>query len=183
VNIIIGVKKQDNLEAAGEYIKAEFQNEIFYKNSKYETYWENYSKKNTEVIENLTNNFGFSDITKTNLSQQCWIDIDRAIDLEHENLVRRHTKTFSEKFSTVELSLDGMLSGKSDSSPSELSGSGDGAGDPLIMKKDIQGISHMFDYGRYLFLSSAGQTVSNLQGIWGDGNGCIYVFIDMHIYV
>lgn len=94
------MKKQDNLEAAGEYIKAEFQNEIFYKNSKYKTYWENYSKKNIEKTENL----------KTNLSQQCWIDIDRAIDLEYENLLKNHTKRFSEKFSTVELSLDGMLS-------------------------------------------------------------------------
>lgn len=187
MTIIVAVKKQDNLEAAGEYVKAEFQNEFFYQNSNLKKYYVNYLKKNTEKIENLAKNFGVSNITKSDLSKQCWNDIDRAVDLRYENLLRNHTKSFSEKFSAVELSLDGMLSGKSlsgklDSSPSDLSGNG-GGGDPMTMKNHIQGISHMFDYGRYLFLSSAGQTVSNLQGLWGDGNGCLYVFIDMRIYI
>jgi hypothetical protein len=102
VNIIIGVQKQDNLEAAGDYIKSEFSNEIFYKNSKiYKNYYKNYSKKYNEKDENLYNSFGFSNIIKDNLSKKCWNEVDRAVDLEYENLILRHAKSFSEKFSEV----------------------------------------------------------------------------------
>jgi hypothetical protein len=69
----------------------------------------------------------------------------------------------------VELSLDGKWMSSSElDSPLEL-----------FVKKDVQRVSHMFDYGRYLFLSSASQAVSNLQGLWGDGKGCMYLCTNM----
>ena len=88
--------------------------------------------------------------------------LDAAVDLGYEKLFKQHTADFSELFNRVRLDLG--KSGREDLPTDER----------LVLfnkdKADISLYTLLFDFGRYLAISSArGESqIANLQGIWND---------------
>lgn len=106
----------------------------------------------------------------TKLKNDCWSKLTPAVALGVLILRKRHEEDFSKIMKTTQLEIE-MNDGKQNFE-----------------------LTQMFQHARYLHLSSARHSVSNLQGLWADGpnaawNGFflfisyIYIYIVLSIYI
>ena len=91
------------------------------------------------------------DVIAKKLQIECWNKLSPAVALGISELRSRHVADFSKQMSLTQLDI------KSPPQPTNRTST------------DTLTISRMYQYARYLHLSSARHSVSNLQGLWADG--------------
>ena len=91
LDVITATEKQDNLEVAYETFQQNF--DITKAQNPYESY-----NKNNNIKYDI-----FSTNIKEKLAKNCWEKIDKAINFGEEELLKRHTESFSTKMSRVSL--------------------------------------------------------------------------------
>jgi alpha-L-fucosidase 2 len=130
------------------------------------------------ILVAVATTFGGKDPEK-----DCKTRIDTAAALSYEELLRAHCEDFTKLFSRVELSLgngtdNSMQAECSYSTESLLASAKAGQNDPAFT-------ALMFQYGRYLLISSSRENSplpTHLQGVWNDSVACrIGWTCDMHL--
>lgn len=157
----------------------------------------NYASEILIVLSILMRSDSFSTIDE--MKNRCNEKVTQAASLGFENLISRHTEIFSSKMDSLDLTFNSL--NISNTCPlgelrNRLKSFGVGCAevnvdmDSTISYKssiesvDLQLLMQSFQYGRYLFRSSASHSVSNLQGLWADGptsawNGDYHMNINM----
>ena len=114
----------------------------------------------TIIVSAATNFVNYHDVSG-NAAQRNAIYINKVKDIPYALLEKRHVETYQKQFDTVKLSLptDANALLPTDQRLDQFNGS-----------KDMAMVALMFNYGRYLLISSSqpGGQAANLQGVWND---------------
>lgn len=114
----------------------------------------------TIIVSAATNFVNYHDVSG-NAAQRNASYINKVSDLSFAQLEKRHVEAYQKQFNTVKLSLptDANAQLPTDQRLDQFTGS-----------KDMAMVALMFNYGRYLLISSSqpGGQAANLQGVWND---------------
>ena len=114
----------------------------------------------TIIVSAATNFVNYHDVSG-NVAQRNAQYINKVKDMAYAQLEKRHVEAYQKQFSTVKLSLptDANAQLPTDQRLDQFNGS-----------KDMAMVALMFNYGRYLLISSSqpGGQAANLQGVWND---------------
>ena len=114
----------------------------------------------TIIVSAATNFVNYHDVSG-NAAQRNASYINKVSDLSFAQLEKRHVEAYQKQFNTVKLSLptDANAQLPTDQRLDQFPGS-----------KDMAMVALMFNYGRYLLISSSqpGGQAANLQGVWND---------------
>ena len=114
----------------------------------------------TIIVSAATNFVNYHDVSG-NAAQRNASYINKVSDLSFAQLEKRHVEAYKKQFNTVKLSLptDANAQLPTDQRLDQFTGS-----------KDMAMVALMFNYGRYLLISSSqpGGQAANLQGVWND---------------
>ena len=114
----------------------------------------------TIIVSAATNFVNYHDVSG-NAAQRNASYINKVSDLSFDQLEKRHVEAYQKQFNTVKLSLptDANAQLPTDQRLDQFTGS-----------KDMAMVALMFNYGRYLLISSSqpGGQAANLQGVWND---------------
>ena len=114
----------------------------------------------TIIVSAATNFVNYHDVSG-NAAQRNASYINKVSDLSFAQLEKRHVEAYQKQFNTVKLSLPTDANAKlpTDQRLDQFTGS-----------KDMAMVALMFNYGRYLLISSSqpGGQAANLQGVWND---------------
>ena len=114
----------------------------------------------TIIVSAATNFVNYHDVSG-NAAQRNASYINKVSDLSFAQLEKRHVEAYQKQFNTVKLSLptDANAQLPTDQRLDKFTGS-----------KDMAMVALMFNYGRYLLISSSqpGGQAANLQGVWND---------------
>ena len=114
----------------------------------------------TIIVSAATNFVNYHDVSG-NASLRNANYINKVKDWSYRQLEERHVKAYQQQFNTVKLSLptDGNAQLPTDKRLAQFGGS-----------KDMAMVALMFNYGRYLLISSSqpGGQAANLQGVWNN---------------
>ena len=107
-----------------------------------------------------TNFVNYHDVSG-NAAQRNADYINKVRKMDYAQLEKRHVETYQKQFDTVKLSLPTGANAQlpTDQRLDQFNGS-----------KDMAMVALMFNYGRYLLISSSqpGGQAANLQGVWND---------------
>ena len=114
----------------------------------------------TIIVSAATNFVNYHDVSG-NAAQRNASYINKVSDLSFAQLEKRHVEAYQKQFNTVKLSLptDANAQLPTDQRLDKFTGS-----------KDMAMVALMFNYGRYLLISSSqpGGQAANLQGVWNN---------------
>lgn len=114
----------------------------------------------TIIVSAATNFVNYHDVSG-NAAQRNASYINKVNDMNFAQLEKRHVEAYQKQFNTVKLSLptDANAQLPTDQRLDKFTGS-----------KDMAMVALMFNYGRYLLISSSqpGGQAANLQGVWND---------------
>ena len=114
----------------------------------------------TIIVSAATNFVNYHDVSG-NAAQRNASYINKVSDLSFAQLEKRHVEAYQKQFNTVKLCLptDANAQLPTDQRLDKFTGS-----------KDMAMVALMFNYGRYLLISSSqpGGQAANLQGVWND---------------
>ena len=114
----------------------------------------------TVIVSAATNFVNYHDVSG-NAAQRNADYINKVRNMDYAQLEKRHVETYQKQFDTVKLSLptDANAQLPTDQRLDQFNGS-----------KDMAMVALMFNYGRYLLISSSqpGGQAANLQGVWND---------------
>ena len=114
----------------------------------------------TIIVSAATNFVNYHDVSG-NAAQRNASYINKVNDMNFAQLEKRHVEAYQKQFNTVKLSLpaDANAQLPTDQRLDQFTGS-----------KDMAMVALMFNYGRYLLISSSqpGGQAANLQGVWND---------------
>ena len=114
----------------------------------------------TIIVSAATNFVNYHDVSG-NAAQRNASYLNKVSDLSFAQLEKRHVEAYQKQFNTVKLSLptDANAQLPTDQRLDQFTGS-----------KDMAMVALMFNYGRYLLISSSqpGGQAANLQGVWND---------------
>ena len=114
----------------------------------------------TIIVSAATNFVNYHDVSG-NAAQRNASYINKVSDLSFAQLEKRHVEAYQKQFNTVKLSLptDANAQLPTDQRLDQFTGS-----------KDMAMVALMFNYGRYLLISSSqpGGQAANLQGVWNN---------------
>ena len=114
----------------------------------------------TIIVSAATNFVNYHDVSG-NAAQRNASYINKVSDLSFAQLEKRHVEAYQKQFNTVKLSLptDANAQLPTDQRLDQFTGS-----------KNMAMVALMFNYGRYLLISSSqpGGQAANLQGVWND---------------
>ncbi len=114
----------------------------------------------TVIVSAATNFVNYHDVSG-NATQRNADYINKVKKMTYAQLLKRHVDKYQQQFGTVSLSLptDGNASLPTNRRLDQFAGS-----------KDMAMVALMFNYGRYLLISSSqpGGQAANLQGVWND---------------
>ena len=114
----------------------------------------------TIIVSAATNFVNYHDVSG-NAAQRNASYINKVSALSFAQLEKRHVEAYQKQFNTVKLSLpaDANAQLPTDQRLDQFTGS-----------KDMAMVALMFNYGRYLLISSSqpGGQAANLQGVWND---------------
>lgn len=89
------------------------------------------------------------------IKEKCWKVIENAISLGHTKLRKRHIHSFSQHMTASDITFSHPDSPTSSNS--------------ITKSSFASHLTTMYWFNKYLLLSSASRSVSNLQGLWSDG--------------
>ena len=114
----------------------------------------------TIIVSAATNFVNYHDVTG-NPSSKNEDYINKVKKLGFAEMLKRHVETYQKQFSTVSLSLSADANALLPT---------DQRLDQFVGSKDMAMVALMFNYGRYLLISSSqpGGQPANLQGVWND---------------
>ena len=114
----------------------------------------------TIIVSAATNFVNYHDVSG-NAAQRNAEYMNKVRDLSYAQLEKRHVEAYQKQFDTVKLSLPTDVNSQlpTDQRLDLFNGS-----------KDMAMVALMFNYGRYLLISSSqpGAQAANLQGVWND---------------
>lgn len=114
----------------------------------------------TIIVSAATNFVNYHDVSG-NAAQRNAEYMNKVRDLSYAQLEKRHVEAYQKQFDTVKLSLSTDVNSQlpTDQRLDLFNGS-----------KDMAMVALMFNYGRYLLISSSqpGGQAANLQGVWND---------------
>ena len=114
----------------------------------------------TIIVSAATNFVNYHDVSG-NAAQRNASYINKVSAMNYAQLEKRHVEAYQKQFNTVKLSLptDANAQLPTDQRLDKFTGS-----------KDMAMVALMFNYGRYLLISSSqpGGQAANLQGVWND---------------
>ena len=114
----------------------------------------------TIIVNAATNFVNYHDVSG-NAAQRNAIYINKVKDIPYAQLEKRHVEAYQKQFNTVKLILptDDNAQLPTNQRLDQFNGS-----------KDMAMVALMFNYGRYLLISSSqpGGQAANLQGVWND---------------
>lgn len=114
----------------------------------------------TIIVSAATNFVNYHDVSG-NATQRNADYMDKVRKMTYPQLLKRHVEKYQQQFGKVSLSLptDGNASLPTNERLDKFAGS-----------KDMAMVALMFNYGRYLLISSSqpGGQAANLQGVWND---------------
>ena len=114
----------------------------------------------TIIVSAATNFVNYHDVSG-NAAQRNASYINKVNDMNFAQLEKRHVEAYQKQFNTVKLSLpaDANAQLPTDQRLDQFTGS-----------RDMAMVALMFNYGRYLLISSSqpGGQAANLQGVWND---------------
>ena len=116
----------------------------------------------TIIVSAATNFVNYHDVSgnATQRNTDYWNGVEH---LTYAQLLQRHTAAYQEQFSRVNLQLPTDANAKLPT---------DQRLDHFVGSNDMAMVALMFNYGRYLLISSSqpGGQPANLQGVWNDNN-------------
>ena len=114
----------------------------------------------TIVISAATNFVNYHDVSG-NASQKNADCLDKARKYDYAQMEKRHVAAYRKQFGTVALTLPADANSQLPT---------DQRLDKFVGSKDMAMVALMFNYGRYLLISSSqpGGQAANLQGVWND---------------
>ena len=121
--------------------------------------------------------FGYNASKALELKERCWRNVDRAMSLGREEMLKRNRASVSSEMRRVELKL-GDARGNGVSAEREGKGKAVDEEEALLLQRS----ESLYQFGRYLFLSSASSHALNLQGVWGEGRVSVWN-ADYHLNV
>ena len=108
-------------------------------------------------------------------AMRCFHRVDSAFSHGYLAIKDAHTTHFSSKMSATEVSFaDKTNSCENSNVDQKIRGCNSNEKSNVTAKVDPLLLSQLYNYGRYLLLSSAQQHVANLQGLWADGSNAAW---------
>jgi len=142
-----------------------------------------------EKAENLGLSLIELEATKTqlpDLQKKCMAKLERSLSIHYEELLQSHIQVVSERINRIDFQI---TADNSQTNGSKICPNLD-INDRLesfqkgcynVVNRTVEKslfdenlVMNSFQYGRYLSLASSSQSVSNLQGIWGDGVNAVW---------
>jgi hypothetical protein len=137
------------------------------------------SKKLFMILSVQIGNKSMDKISIKNLISSTKNRVEQGVDLGITELKLRHISKFSERMNRVTIELEshnesltcpiGLSDNRIDSFYSGCSTQNYNNSVDLLENIDLNLVSNIFQYGRYLLISAGSASLSNLQGIWADG--------------
>ena len=147
--VVLKVKGQDQ-EGVKAVLTAECEADIV----------QNNDTEATIIVSAATNFVNYHDVSG-NASQKNTDYINKVKGMSYDQLLKRHVEAYQKQFGNVTLNLPTDTNSQLPT---------DQRLDKFVGSKDMAMVALMFNYGRYLLISSsqAGGQAANLQGVWNN---------------